>query len=338
MPSLQRAGLTPAAATALLGAAGLAALAAYNRASARKAERENPPAGHSLEVDGVRLHYLSRGTGRPLVLLHGNGMTSLDFLLCGMFQHAAESHRVIAFDRPGFGYSERPAGRIWTAHEQARLLLRACERLNIHRPVVLGHSWGASVALAMGLIAPEQVSSLVLLSGYFYPTTRYDAPLFAGPALPLVGPLLRHTISPPIGRLIWPLLIKKVFAPQSPPERFRTYPKEMSMRPSQIEAEAAESGLMIPDAMAMQSHYAELRTPVTIIAGDADQIIDPRQQSMRLHREIAHSRYIRLPGIGHMAHYFAPTRIIDAMDETRAAPTRRTAVRAGDLEPEPTPM
>lgn len=338
MNALQRAGLTPAAATALLGASALAVLATYNNARARTAERENPPVGQFVDVDGVALHYLARGKGRPVVLLHGNGVTSIDFLLCGMFQRAAEDHRVIAFDRPGFGYSERPPGRMWTAEAQARLLLAACEKLGIERPIVVGHSWGASVALAMGLIAPEKVSSLVLMSGYYYPTSRYEAPLFAGPAIPGIGDVLRHTIAPPLGRLLWARLVSKIFAPQRPPERFLAYPREISLRPSQIEAEAAESGLMIPDAIAMQSAYAGLKAPVTIIAGDADQIIDMSKQSARLHREIPHSRFIPVRGVGHMVHYFAANRIIDAFGDADAAAARRSPVRAQAMAPEPTFM
>lgn len=60
------------------GAAVLAALAgaaAFNNARARRAESETPPAGHFIEIDGVRLHYVERGQGRPIVLLHGNGVT-----------------------------------------------------------------------------------------------------------------------------------------------------------------------------------------------------------------------------------------------------------------------
>ena len=335
MNTLQRAGLSPASAVALLGASALAALAVYNRSRAQKAEHENPPVGEFVEVDGVGLHYIARGEGRPVVLLHGNGVTSIDFLLSGLFERTAEQHRVIAFDRPGFGFSQRPPGRFWNAKAQARLLLRAFEKLNIEKPIVLGHSWGASVALAIGLLAPEKISSLVLVSGYYYPTSQFEAPLFAGPSVPVVGDVMRHTISPPIIRLTWPKLSAKIFAPQSVPERFRAYPVEMSVRPSQIEAEAAESGLMIPDAMAMQSEYAGLRAPVTIIAGDADEIINMRKQSARLHEDIDGSRLVLLKGVGHMAHYFAINRIIETFGAVREP---QAAVRAGAMIPEPTVM
>ncbi|HEY0571666.1 MAG TPA: alpha/beta hydrolase, partial [Enterovirga sp.] len=81
----------------------MAVSAIVNRARAGKAERENPPIGAFIEVDGVRLHYVERGQGQPLVLLHGNGSMIQDFDSSGLIDMAAEKYRVIVFDRPGFG-------------------------------------------------------------------------------------------------------------------------------------------------------------------------------------------------------------------------------------------
>src|SRR3954452_2793785 len=81
------------------------------------AERKNPPIGSFLECDGVRLHYLDRGEpGTPcVVLFHGNGSMMQDFILNGLVELLARGNRVVCFDRPGFGYSQRPRSRIWTA-------------------------------------------------------------------------------------------------------------------------------------------------------------------------------------------------------------------------------
>jgi hypothetical protein len=92
----------------------LAAMALVNRHLAKKAERDNPAAGRFLDVDGVRLHYLERGSGDPLVLLHGNGSMIEDFESSGLIDLAARSYRVIVFDRPGFGHSDRPRSVVWT--------------------------------------------------------------------------------------------------------------------------------------------------------------------------------------------------------------------------------
>src|SRR4029077_9624339 len=148
-------------------AATIAAMTVYNVYRARKAEREHPPAGQFVTVDGVRLHYIERGEGPPVVLLHGNVVTADDFNTSEVFDLIAKRHRVIAFDRPGFGYSDRPHGSAWSAGTQANLLRNALDVLDIKRPVVLGHSWGAAVALALALHHTDDVRGLVLLSGYY---------------------------------------------------------------------------------------------------------------------------------------------------------------------------
>src|ERR1700744_6340220 len=102
--------LTATAAT--IGALALSAL--VNRHLAQKAVRDNPPQGQFLEINGVRLHYIERGAGEPLVLLHGNGSMIQDFESSGLIDLAADNYRVIIFDRPGFGHSDRPRNGLWT--------------------------------------------------------------------------------------------------------------------------------------------------------------------------------------------------------------------------------
>jgi len=190
------------AASAVVTAAVLGGAALLTHARARRAERQQPPRGRFLDLDGVRLHYLERGDGAPIVLLHGNGTMIEDWEISGVLDLAAERHRVIAFDRPGFGYSARPRRRIWTPAEQAELLSQALKRLGVNRPVVVGHSWGTLVALSLALDHPDEVRGLVLLSGYYFPTTRADVPLLSPPAIPIIGDVMRYTASPLLGRAL----------------------------------------------------------------------------------------------------------------------------------------
>ena len=95
----------PYASAAVVAVAALAASALVNRDLAAKAERDNPARGQFVEIDGVRLHYVERGNGEPLVLLHGNGSMIQDFESSGLLDMAAAKYRVIAFDRPGYGHT-----------------------------------------------------------------------------------------------------------------------------------------------------------------------------------------------------------------------------------------
>jgi pimeloyl-ACP methyl ester carboxylesterase len=293
----------------------LAALAILNRVLAKTAERRNPPKGRFITVDGVRLHYVERGRGSPLVLLHGNGSMIQDFESSGLVDLAAKTYRVIAFDRPGFGYSDRPRTTVWTPEAQADLIHTALRRMGVSQALVFGHSWGTLVAIALALKYPRNIQALILASGYYYPTARADVLLLSPPALPLIGYVLSHTISPILGRLIWPLLLRKIFGPSPIPKKFAGFPEEMAMRPSQIRAGAAESALMIPAAHSFRKGYGHLKMPVVIVAGAEDRLIGP-QQSAKLHRDIAHSTVHCIPSTGHMVHQTATAEVMSAIDTT----------------------
>jgi pimeloyl-ACP methyl ester carboxylesterase len=306
--------IKPWQAGAVVAGLGLAASFLYVRAKTQQAESENPPRGRFVSVDGVRLHYIERGQGPALVLLHGNGVAADDFENSGLIEHAAQHYRVIAFDRPGFGYSDRPRSRVWTPQAQARLLHHALQEIGVDSAIVLGHSWGTLVALAMGLDVPDFVRGLVLLSGYYYPSLRADVPLTAPPAIPVIGDLLRYTVSPIVGRMLWRPMIKGAFAPLPVDKRFSVTTPWMMLRPSQMRASAAESALMIPAAMALAKRYPDLKVPVTILSGTQDRIVDFGHNSERLHERIEGSELQLEPGVGHMLHYTDPDKIMRAVD------------------------
>jgi pimeloyl-ACP methyl ester carboxylesterase len=199
--------------------------------------------------------------------------------------------------------------------------------MGIFRTLVMGHSWGASVAIALGLKYPSLVQGLVLASGYYYPTFRADVLALSAPAMPLVGAVLAHTLSPIVSRLMWPLFMAKIFGPRSVPKKFEGFPKGMALRPSQIQAAAEEAALMIPDAFHFSDEYANLKTPVVIIAGDEDQLVDTTAQSVRLHFDIAQSKFHRVPGAGHMVHQTATRALMSAINEVAAE--RAEGVPAG---------
>jgi pimeloyl-ACP methyl ester carboxylesterase len=311
-----------------LAAVGMLVAAAFVvRSKTRQAERAYPPIGQFIEIDGVRLHYVERGQGQTVVLLHGNGSMVEDFAGSGLIDRTAAHYRVIVFDRPGFGHSERPRNRIWTPIAQAQLLQRALQQLGVEQPIVVGHSWGTLVALAMALEFPSYVRSLVLLSGYYYPSLRLDAALAAPPAIPVIGDLMRFTISPLLGRAIWPAAVKKIFSPAAVSPRFAAFPVWMALRPSQLRAAAAESAMMVPAAMTLSRRYRELTIPVVILAGAEDRIANAQHNSQRLHDELPQSDLRLTAGAGHMIHYLVPDEVMAAIDAAEeAAGLRRMPV------------
>ncbi len=161
--------------------------------------------------------------------------------------------------------------------------------------------------------------SLVLLSGYYFPTARLDTVLSSPNAIPGIGDALRHTISPPLAQLMLPGGIRAMFAPAPVPEHFdRLFPKELMLRPLQLRASAEDAAMMTPAVMELQEHYRDLKLPVVILTGGDDQIADVDRQSKRLHEEIPQSELTVLPGLGHMVHHLAPDQVIKAIDRAAA--------------------
>ena len=321
MDLLRRSRAAPAASIAGSVIVGLAITALINGALGRRAERNNPPKGTFIEVEGVRLHYIEKGTGSPIVLLHGNQAMADDFEISGVFNLIAEKHRVIALDRPGFGYSDRPRDMVWTPSAQADLIRKALVKLGVEKAVLVGHSWGTLVALAYAIEHPADTRALLLLSGYYFPSKRVDVVMASLPAIPLLGDLLSHTIWPLLGWLTGPLLLKTIFAPSNVAEQFkRKFPVSMALRPSQIGATAGDSALMVPGAASMNGRYGELTMPVAIMAGRGDKIVDIEPQPMRLHELVRQSNLEIIDGTGHMLHYAYPEKVVAKIETLCADP------------------
>jgi pimeloyl-ACP methyl ester carboxylesterase len=158
------------------------------------------------------------------------------------------------------------------------------------------------------------VRGLLLLSGYYYPSLRADVALFAPPAIPVLGDLMRNTISPVVGRLLMPVLLRQMFGPLPVPDRFRqAVPPSLMVRPWQLRAGAAEAALMIPAAARLRKRYAELRMPLRLMAGAADRVAPVKRHSGRLHREMPGSELCVVDGAGHMVHYVAQNAIVEAV-------------------------
>lgn len=108
------------------------------------------------------LSTIQAGEGDPLVCIHGLGATKASFL--PTLAALAEHHRVIALDLPGFGDSVKPLGAPYNADYFARSVFSLMDAMDIDRAHLAGNSMGGRVALEMGMIDPDRVGRLVLLS------------------------------------------------------------------------------------------------------------------------------------------------------------------------------
>ena len=297
-----------------------AAVAAWVQYRSRRADRQNPAEGRYIDVDRVRLHYVERGEGPAVVLIHGNNVWWRDFLACGLVDSLSRNHRVFVFDRPGYGHSERPRDRLWTPSAQASVISKAMLELGLADAAVVGHSMGSLVALALALDHPDQVRTLTLLSGYYFPKLRLDALMAAPVALPVLGDAMRYTVTALSARALLGGAVKAMFAPADVPADFmRLLSREMLVRPVQLRANAEDAAFMMQAASALSKRLHELQLPVTIIAGERDPVVDVEAHSVRLHEALPGSRLVVVPGAGHMVHYVAQHQIAEALSENAAA-------------------
>ncbi len=304
-----------------LGALALAAVgsALWVEQQSRRAERRHPAPGELIYIGGTRLHLRRFGDGPPVLLLHGNLVHGADFEASGLVERLARQYQVLVIDRPGFGHSDRPHGGVWTPARQARLLHHALDVLDIDRPVVVGHSLGAQVALAMALQQPASVAGLVLVGGYYWPNLRLDRWLAAPGAVPWLGDLLRYTSSAWTARAALGMAVRGMFHPNPVPDRFlELLPRELLLRPLQQRATAEDGSHMVAQARALRRHYAQLKVPVTLVAGAQDRVVSP-EQSARLHASLPHSRLRMVAGVGHMVHYHAHEQIETAVAHALAS-------------------
>src|SRR4028118_504635 len=136
------------------------------------------------------------------------------------------------------------------------------------------------------------------MSGYYYPSARADVLLGSIPAVPIVGDVDRYTVAPIFGAALRPIVERKLFAPAPVASSWSKFPFQLTLRPSQLRAEAAEAALMVPSAASMAPHYGELTIPVQIISGEGDRIVDHESQSERLASQLPSATLTTLRGAG----------------------------------------
>ncbi|MCS7317300.1 MAG: alpha/beta hydrolase [Candidatus Dojkabacteria bacterium] len=120
-----------------------------NRIDIKKAEKEFPNLGNFCYIQGSRVHYLEEGKGETIVFLHDDGGDIYDFYLSSIWNNLKNKFKLIAIDRPGFGYSGRLEWKEYGYKNQARIINETLEYLNIDKCtlVCLGKSSGIGYTL-----------------------------------------------------------------------------------------------------------------------------------------------------------------------------------------------
>lgn len=286
-----------------------AALFLVTQLGIARAERSHPPQGELALVEGQRVHFLDRGSGPAVVLVHG-ASTSLQDFSASLLDRLAERHRVIAVDRPGHGYSERTPGPWPDPAAQARLLHGLLQQRGVERPVLVGHSWSGAVVLAYLLAHPHAAAGGVLLAGGSHPWEGGVAWYNDIAGVPVLREIFAWTLVYPLGTLQLDAAVRRVFDPDPvPPDYVRRTGVRLSLRPRTFLANADDVRLL-SDFLEAQSHrYDRLERPLLLVTGDADDIVPPWNHAERLVKQAPAARLEVLAGTGHALHHAQPDRV-----------------------------
>jgi len=293
-------------------------LAAITRIGTAMIERAHAPQGRMIDVTGGRLHVVDLGPREtasvPIVLIHG-ASSNLQSMRQPLGDLLSRNHRVIIIDRPGHGFSTRNSLTSSTPEVQARMIDEALGKLGIERAIVVGHSWGGAVVLALAINNPARVAGIVLLA----PVTH----LWKGGvswyhdlgAMPLIGWLFAHTLALPAGVLMINAGARGAFLPQAIPEGYvRATALALLLRPAEFLANAWDMATLKQAVTEQVARYGEIKVPVIILHGDVDRSVRLDTHSRKFAQAVPHTELIVLPGVGHLVQNAATETVISAIE------------------------
>lgn len=315
----------------ILTAAVLAGLLLIGGCASWRAEKNAPPLGDFVVVDGERLHVLDLGPQDsalpPVVLIHGASVNLRDMKLA-LGDDLAKTRRVIMIDRPGRGYSTRP-GDGWKLDRQAQLIRGAVKALGAERPIVLGQSFGGGVALAYALQYQDEMAGLVLLATVSHEWPGGVAWYNNVSGWPVAGMLLRRLVIPVYAPLAAKRGVINSFAPDAAPAGYyEAAGVPLLFRAADFSNNAADLRRLKPQIIAMQGRYGSIRIPTAVLTGADDPSVSPTLHSAALAREIPGVDYEVLPDTGHALHHSEKARVLAAIERVTAAATGKAGQAA----------
>lgn len=264
----------------LLLALVIAGLVFFTSSTAKKVEALLPPRGQFMDIDGQRIHYTDSGGTKPaVVMIHGLGGNMLHFGYA-MADKLANDFRVVLVDRPGSGYSTRPDDAPATLTAQAGTIATLIRRLDLKQPLVVGHSLGGALSLAIALDHPDCAGGLVLIAPL---THAVESAPEVFKSIEIPSPLMRKivawTVATPLGIRRGPVLLKEVFAPEAAPADFPMRAGGLlGLRPTAFYATSSDMMAVADVLPGYMARYKSLDIPMAMLFGRGDRLLDYRAQ------------------------------------------------------------
>ena len=265
------------------------------------------PSGQMVDTSFGTVHVVTHGTGPvPAVYVHGNLGTHLDFTMSPLAPLLEEQFTIYAVDRPGAGFSARDPNVKMTLENHADALHEVIQKLNLHKPLVMGHSYGGGVSLMFSLRHSESLSGLLLISPAAHDWEGDGVSEYRTFTTPVIGPLLRETILVPAGILLSRPAYRAVFNPADVPDAYFEESYRFSIMPSQFKSAALDMQVVRPSLAYISRHYTDIHIPVAVLSGAQDTITPYWNHGKRLKKHLPNGYVQLIEDGGHQLHFSHP--------------------------------
>jgi pimeloyl-ACP methyl ester carboxylesterase len=265
-----------------------------------------------IDLNGLSVHIKTWGQGEPVfVLMHGFGASLYSWR--SVTEPFSRLGRVIAYDRPGFGLTERPLAwegqNPYSPEAQVALLIVLLDHYSLNQAILVGNSAGGTLAMQVALAHPERVKALVLVDPAVY--TGGGAPAWVLPLLHT--PQMRH-LGPLIARQIQSRGLQLIKLAWHDPSLLTPETLALYQKPLQVDNwdKALWEFTAATHPLDLSTRLSEITQPVLVVAGDYDHII-PTPQSIRLASELPNAHLAIIENAGHVPHEESPAAFIDAV-------------------------
>ncbi|MBI3968970.1 MAG: alpha/beta fold hydrolase [Chloroflexi bacterium] len=264
-------------------------------------------------VDGVRLSYYLAGDGLPLVLLHGDGASALDW--SWVVPTLSRRYQVYTLDLPGHGDSDKPAASYTPAYLE-KIVVGFLDALDLARVALFGSSIGGLIALRAALHRPGRLLALGLVdSGGL---GKAISPALTATLLPGVGELLIAWNKTPLGasQRAFSRALMMFARPDRAPSGWLQDQRRLAQTPGCLEA-ALAAARQAADVFGQREVYREelsgLQLPTALVWGEQDRVVPARHARESVAR-LRDGHLFLIPDCGHLPHVERPDQFVAAVD------------------------
>jgi len=268
--------------------------------------------GKHIEISGVTIRYHQMGEGRDILLIHGVPGSLEDWETVS--HRLSSNYRVTVYDRPGHGYSgaEKIGYNLEHNADIARGLVDALDLKNV---IVVGHSYGGSVIMALAVNNPRPIKAFVTVGGATY-LSEHTEPVFRLIRMPVVGRGLAAIASSFFGPAMIKDGIRRAFSPNDDaiPDGFVDTRLKIWLQTRVLVSTAREELNLNSDLEKILPDYKNISKPFFIMHGDSDLLV-PKDHSLRLNKSIRNSNLSILDNTGHQVQYARADILVKTISE-----------------------